>query len=148
MSSEPFIHRIRARYHETDAQKYLFNSRYLEYTDVAMTEFFRDLGWSYPQMLEEGFDPSVVQTSLEFTRPVRLDDLVDVQVGCTRVGTSSFTLRFELSVGRHQVCRVESIYVNVDPDAEAARPIPEQIALRLRSAESATTPSSSVGART
>ncbi|MFP3462776.1 thioesterase family protein [Arthrobacter globiformis] len=133
MSSKAFTHTIRVRYSETDPQKFLFNARYLDYADVAMTEFFRDLGWPYPQMLASRFDPSVVQTSLEFIHPVRLDDLVDIEVTCTHVGRSSFQLAFSYSVSARPVCLVTSVYVNVDADAEASRPIPAGIATLLRS---------------
>ncbi|MFJ4029938.1 acyl-CoA thioesterase [Paenarthrobacter sp. NPDC089989] len=134
MSEVVFSHRIRVRYHETDAQTFLFNSRYLEYADVAMTEFFRSLGWTYPQMLAEGFDPSVVKTSLEFRSPARLDDLVEVQVRCSRVGTSSLTLGFVFFVDDLNICEVESVYVNVDSSIAASRSIPEAIASKLRAA--------------
>lgn len=125
---------MRVRYHETDPQEFLFNSRYLEYADVAMAEFFRNLGWPYPVMLREGFDPSVVTSTLAFRRPARLDDLVDVHVRCSRVGTSSFVLDFEMLVSQEVICGVESVYVNVDPQKAASRPIPSRIADSLRAA--------------
>jgi acyl-CoA thioester hydrolase len=129
------VHTLRVRYHETDPQEFLFNSRYLEYADVAMAEFFRHLGWPYPLMLQEGFDPSVVNASLSFENPARLDDLVDIHVECTRVGTSSFALEFDMRIGQERVCRVESVYVNVDPLEAASRPIPSHIADSLRTAQ-------------
>lgn len=132
MSEQQFTYRFRVRYHETDAQKFLFNARYLEYADVAMTEFFRDLGWSYPQLLENGCDPSVVTSTLEFHRPAYLDDRVDASVACLRVGTSSFTLRFLFSVRGQPICTIESVYVNVDPATASSRPVPAEIAQRLR----------------
>ncbi|NKX56680.1 acyl-CoA thioesterase [Arthrobacter sp. E918] len=127
-----FFHRFRVRYHETDPQKFLFNSRYLEYADVAMTEFFRSLGWSYPELLQAGFDPSVVSSTLDFHRPAYLDDWVDAEVVCTRIGTSSFTLRFSFSTTGRPVCTVESVYVNVDPATASSRPIPAEIAHQIR----------------
>jgi len=87
-----FVHVHRVRYHETDAQGFLFNSRYLEIADVAMAEFFRNLGWSYPELLELGLDPSVVDASLVFRAPALLDQVVEVRVECRRVGRSSFDL--------------------------------------------------------
>lgn len=127
-----FFHKFRVRYHETDPQKFLFNSRYLEYADVAMTEFFRSLGWSYPELLQMGCDPSVVSSTLDFRRPAYLDDWVDAEVDCLRIGSSSFTLRFSFSVRGEAVCIVESVYVNVDPGTASSRPIPADIAHQLR----------------
>lgn len=145
MSKNPFVHSIRVRYSETDAQKFLFNARYLEYADVAMTEFFRSLGWPYPRMLAAGFDPSLVRSTLDFEQPVQLDDVVDVEVTCTHVGTSSFRLSFSFSVCARPVALVESVYVNVDPDAKASRPIPSDIAALLASAAAANSEQSTMG---
>ena len=38
-----FSHTLRVRYHECDAQKVVFNSRYGEYVDVAFGEYMRSL---------------------------------------------------------------------------------------------------------
>ncbi|HSC71381.1 MAG TPA: acyl-CoA thioesterase, partial [Candidatus Methylomirabilis sp.] len=35
---------IRVRYSEIDVQGIVYNSRYLEYVDVALTEYFRAMG--------------------------------------------------------------------------------------------------------
>src|SRR3954453_18000691 len=83
----------RVRYHEADdAQGFLFNSRFLELADVAMTEYFRSIGWPYRKLLAEKVDPSAVRASLRFVRPARFEDVLDVHAGCTRVGRSSFDL--------------------------------------------------------
>ncbi|MFF2244313.1 acyl-CoA thioesterase [Arthrobacter sp. NPDC058130] len=144
MPETPFINRLRVRYHETDPQRFVFNSRYLEYADVSMAEYFRDLGWSYPELLDLDFDPSVVRTEISYLRPIYLDDLVDIEVCCTRVGTSSFTLVFSFMVAGEQVCRIESVYVNVYPVTGKSRPIPEAIARQIQA--SRLEPTSATGA--
>ena len=42
-----FRHRVRVRYGEIDSQAVLFNARYLDYADIAITEYFRGLGISF-----------------------------------------------------------------------------------------------------
>jgi acyl-CoA thioester hydrolase len=130
MSAFQFAHRV--RYQETDAQSFAFNSRFLEWADVAMVEFFRDLGWSYRQMAATGFDPSVVTTTLTFARPVRFDDLITIEVRCTRVGNSSFDLEFIILRNAEKVADVATTYVNVDVASERSAPIPAPIAELLR----------------
>src|SRR5207302_6349185 len=75
-----FTHTHRVRNHEVDTQGFLFNSRYLELADVAMTEFFRELGWPYAKLVEGGTDPSVVSARQTFQSPARFDDVLDVDV--------------------------------------------------------------------
>jgi acyl-CoA thioester hydrolase len=126
-----FTHRHRVRYHEVDLQSFLFNGRYLEIADVAMSEFFRDLGWSYPDLIAAGMDPSVVSAAIQFAAPARLDDLVDVQVRCPRVGASSFDLHMQVFRDDAPLASIELVYVNVDPEAARARPIPPAVAAAL-----------------
>jgi acyl-CoA thioester hydrolase len=120
------------RYHEVDGQDFLFNARYLEIADVAMTEYLRLLGWTYPQFQALGADPSVVQARLTFSAPARFDDRLDVDVACVRVGTSSFELHMAITREGTAIARVESVYVNVDAESATSRPLPDAIAARLR----------------
>ena len=125
-------YRHRVRYHEADAQGFLFNARDLEVADVAMTEYLRAVGLEYQSVLDRGFDPSLVTSTVDFRRPAHYDDELDVDVVCTRVGTSSFTLRFAMTRDGEPVCDVESVYVNVDTATETSRPLPADIAAVLR----------------
>ena len=130
MSSFKCSHRV--RYQETDAQTFVFHSRYLEWADTAMVEFFRDLGWTYPEMDAAGFDPSLVTTTMTFKKPARFDDLIDVEVECTAVGNSSFELRFLITRDQDLICEITTTYVNVDVTAERSTPIPAPIAVALQ----------------
>lgn len=125
-----YSHRI--RYHETDAQGFLFNSRYLELVDVAFTELIRELGWSYHELIALGADPSVVRAEVDYLRPLRMDDVVELYVHCLHVGRSSFRLRTEFRRGNEDVAAAELAYVNVDPQAATSTPLPEVVADRFR----------------
>ncbi|WP_346077405.1 thioesterase family protein [Gordonia cholesterolivorans] len=122
----------RVRYHETDTQTFLFNARYMELADVAMTEWFRAIGHPYPGLLDDGLDPSVVKAEITFSRPAKFDDVIDVDVTCLSVGRSSFSLRFAMSRGGEPVSEVRLVYVNVDTATERSRPLPESVAHTLR----------------
>jgi len=126
------LHQHRVRYHETDAQGYVFNSRYLEFVDVAMTEFIKALGYPYDDFIAAGADPSVVRAEVDFRRPARFDDVLDLAVECTHVGTSSFRLRTTITRDDDLIAVSRLAYVNVDPVAETSRPLPEEIARKLR----------------
>ncbi|MGH3344315.1 MAG: acyl-CoA thioesterase [Carbonactinosporaceae bacterium] len=122
-----FVHPLRVRYHETDGQHIVFNARYLEYFDVAMTEYFRGRGWPYQKMVSAGLDPSLVHTSIDFHRPARFDDELRVLVRCRAIGTTSFTLEFEvLRDDGERLASAEIVYVNLDPATQGARPVPDR----------------------
>ena len=135
------IYRHRVRYHEADAQGFLFNSRYLELADVAMAEYFRALGWPYPQLIASGADPSVVSAELRYLRPARFEDVLDLDVVCSSVGRSSFRLETVVRRGAEVIAETALVYVNVDAESATARPLPDAVAAALRR-QLATTPGS------
>lgn len=128
------LYQHRVRNHEVDSQGFLFNSRYLEVADVAMTEFFRSIGWPYPKLLAEGTDPSVISAIMSFKAPSYFDDYLDVDVKCRKVGSSSFRLDVAISRDETELANIELVYVNVDPTKARSRPLPEAVALALRAA--------------
>lgn len=128
------VHRV--RYHEVDPQGFLFNSRFLEIADVAMAEFFRQLGWNYAELNAAGADPSVVNATITFFTPARFDDELAIDVRCSRVGTSSFTLEVEYLRAGKPCAHAAMTYVNIAADAAISVPLPPQIAAALRDTQS------------
>ncbi len=49
---DDFTHLLRVRYSECDAQKVVFNAKFVEYIDVAVTEFMRYVWGGYNTLLE------------------------------------------------------------------------------------------------
>lgn len=119
--------RHRVRSYEVDHQGYLFNGRYLEIADAAMTEFFAAHGFGYEQMLRLGFDPAVVAIEMSFSRPCRLDDELEVHVTVENIGLSSLRLLFTIRRDTEQTAQVRTTYVNVDAGADRSVPIPDAI---------------------
>ncbi len=125
-------YRHRVRFHECDAQGFLFNSRYLELADVAMTEWLRGLGWSYPEFVAAGADPSVVRAEVDFRLPARFDDELDLEVACVHVGTSSFRLVTSFRRDGEEVASSHLVYVNLDPAVGRSKPLLDAVAKAFR----------------
>lgn len=128
-----FSTRFRVRYSEIDGQKIVFNSRYLEYADVAMSEFWRwaDLADIGPDWQDAEFN--YVRATLEYKQPFRLDDMVEAFVRIERIGTSSMTHRIELCHADTGAlhAEVELVSVHVDLETRRSKPIPESVRARL-----------------
>ncbi|MEO9131703.1 MAG: thioesterase family protein [Sphingomonas sp.] len=92
-----FSTQLRVRYAEIDGQKVVFNSRYLEYADVAVTEFWEWTGIG--AALGEAWTETefhVRRAEIDYLRPFALGDTIEAFVRIARIGTSSLTQRFEL----------------------------------------------------
>lgn len=137
-----FEYRLRVRYHETDQQGIVYHARYLEYLDVAMTEYFRYLGWDYRRLVAEGCDPSIVRTTLNFIRPASFEDEIRIGVRPLRIGNASFTLGYDVtrSHGHEVLLAAETVYVNFDAANKRSRPLPASVRDRMTQDLLATSP--------
>ncbi|MEO7170927.1 MAG: thioesterase family protein [Sphingomonas sp.] len=127
-----FSTRLRVRYAEIDGQNIVFNSRYLEYADVALNEYWRWLrlaelpGWA-------GMEFRVARAAVDFHAPFRYDDEIDCWVRTARVGTSSITSRIELCPAASGALHtaIEMVHVHVDLATGKSQPVPAAIRQRM-----------------
>ena len=98
---EPFRFRLRVRYNECDAQGIVFNARWGDYVDIALTEYGRAL-FGAADVAATGLDWRLVKQTTEWDAPARFDDVLDIRVRTLRIGTTSFALGFELDPRRHR----------------------------------------------
>lgn len=88
----PFVHRLRVRYSETDQQGLVFNGYYLFYYNVALTELFREIGWTRPEITRLGSDAVTAEATIRFLGGIAYDDLLDVRLPITHLGTTSMII--------------------------------------------------------
>lgn len=117
------------RYAECDQQGIVFNAHYLTWADEACTAWFAAVGVPYDTLLARGLDTRVRASTLEWASSARYGDLVDLDVGCTRIGGSSFVLAVDVRVGERTCCLVQTTYVLVDEAGVPAR-VPDDLRAR------------------
>lgn len=87
-----FRHRLRVRYSEIDAQAVVYNSHYLVYYDIGITEYLRQYAFNQvDHAAATGHDFHLVSSRVEYRRPIRYDVEIDVAVAPPRIGNSSIT---------------------------------------------------------
>jgi acyl-CoA thioester hydrolase len=130
-----FHHDIRVRFADTDLQAIVFNGNYMTYYDVAWTEYFRALGFSYEGLLETGADTVLARTTIEFKSPARFDEVLQIFTRVTSIKTSSMVFDFEIyPEGEDRLVNTaSSVYVCIDP--KTLRPVPVPQLLRSRISE-------------
>jgi acyl-CoA thioester hydrolase len=131
-----FEYAFSPRYLEVDQQGVAFNMWYLGYFDDAMAAFLAHLGHSYPQLLAAGDDVMLVRSELDWSSGLRFGDTAAVRVSVEAIGTTSFTLGFQVLRGAETTCRGRTVYVMIGTDGSGKRPI----ATSLRAALSAQAP--------
>lgn len=130
---KPFCTLLRVRYYECDAQRVVFNARYGDYLDTAVTEFFGYTLGGYKSMLERNLDNQVVRMATDWKSSARFDDVLAITVHTARVGNTSFTLDVEFA--QHPigtlVARTEITYVMVSADTFEKRSVPDDFRQQL-----------------
>jgi acyl-CoA thioester hydrolase len=124
----PFRYYLRVRYVECDAQKVVFNSRYAEYVDVAMNEYLRAIG-ILDQFFTGDLDFQLVKQTVEWKAPARYDQVLELSMQTTRLGTTSFTVSVEFRIAGDDriIVTVETVYVLMDASTLTKRPIPDAV---------------------
>ena len=129
----PFRYYLRVRYIECDAQKVVFNSRYSEYVDVGINEFLRAAG-VLGDFITGPLDFQLVKQTVEWKAPARFDQVLELRIAATRLGTTSFTIGTEFRVAGEErvMVTVETIYVLVDGKTLTKLPLPGAIRVALQ----------------
>ncbi len=128
MARADFAHatRIRVRWSEVDPQGIVFNARYLDYADIAVTEYWRAIRAS--GLWTEGvLECHVAKAEVLFRKPIRADEELDLMARIAHIGTTSMTTLVEIhGAGDDDDLRaaIELIAVHIDLSDHRPRPIP------------------------
>lgn len=117
-------HRFRVRWSETDAQGVVFNARYLDYADIAITEYWRESGVQAARR-DQPLEFHVKKATVTWFAPIKPDELIDVMARTLKIGTTSMTQLVEIhGSGEGDDLRAEVELVSVHVDLATHRPMP------------------------
>lgn len=124
MTTQPFRYYLRVRYQECDAQAVVFNARYGDYVDLAISEFLR-AAMPGRDPFDGSFEIQLVRQLIEWKAPARYNDVLEISARVVRFGTTSFTVGFEIrKAGSPDVIvTAEVVYVAVDSTTWTKRPL-------------------------
>lgn len=121
-----FHHRLRVRWSETDAQGVVFNARYLDYADVAITEYWRAVKFR-EQANGAPLEFHVKKATVTWFAPIKPDELIEVMARTIATGRTSMTQLVEIHGATDdgsEDLRATVDLVSVHVDLEQHRPIP------------------------
>lgn len=114
--------KIQIRYADLDALGHVNNSNYLTYFEIARVHYFnallgKDWDWRNEGMI-------LVNSSLEFLKPLLIQHEAEVKISTLSVGTKSFELYYEISVDDVVFCSGKSVIVAFNRLRNETIPIP------------------------
>ncbi len=123
----PFSHALRVRYVECDPQGVVFNSHYLAYFDINITELWREAFGGYRVMTDRGIDLVVAEAQVQFRASARFDDELTLQIAVTRLGNTAITTGHRITRAEELIAKGTERHVVVSLETMTKTPIPAWI---------------------
>lgn len=130
MSHTPdtFVFPVRVYYEDTDAGGVVFYANYLKYMERARTELLRSFGFDQHLLaVEDDALFAVVKVTVNYRRPARLDDALEVSARVTHLGRSSMVFEQSIRRGDGELLCDGEVRVACLTAAFKPRSIPESI---------------------
>ena len=134
--AEPFRTTRLVEFHDTDMAGIMHFASFFVYMESAEHELLRSLGLSvHSQVENEHISFPRVAATCNYVSPARCEDVLDVEVSVSRIGTKSVTYDFRFARGGAEIahgtmtavcCRIAP---NVPPES---RPIPAGMVAKLQ----------------
>ena len=124
-----YEHDVEVRFRDCDAFGHVNNAVYLTYLEEARFGFWKRLSGA------TGMPRSFIlaRAECDYRMPVALGDRLIVRVAVAAVGSSSFTLAYEVLLARTRevVATAQTVQVMYDYTAARSIPIPDDIRVKL-----------------
>ena len=124
----PFRHVEHVRFRDLDALGHVNNAVFLTYFESARIAYWLH-ATRRPQGGAAALDMILARAEVDYRSPLGLGDSVEISVGCTSLGRSSFVLEgdmHERTTGR-LVAESKKVLVHYDFAAGASRPLPDAL---------------------
>ena len=124
-----FVWPVRVYWEDTDAGGIVYYANYLKFMERARTEWLRALGCDQTDMRDrDRLQFVVARANVEFLRPARFDDPLDVDVRVLALRRASVELaQHVLSPSRELLCRAKIRVGCVDVETFRPRGIPTSL---------------------
>lgn len=121
-----FIAKNKVRMHDTDMAGILYFPRQFRFAHDALEDFVESEGYNFDKIFnEEKFVFVIVHCEADYHYSLRVGDDINVHVTVDRIGTSSFTMVYEIYKSDHtHVGSAKTIHVTLDRVTRTKIPIP------------------------
>ncbi|MGP1677804.1 MAG: tol-pal system-associated acyl-CoA thioesterase [Burkholderiales bacterium] len=126
MNSKSFSWPVRVYYEDTDTGGVVYYANYLKFFERARTEWLRGFGLNQDKLAqEEGLIFVVRRALLDFVRPARLDDLLEITVEPLKLARVYVDLAQEARCGTQVLARAEIRVACLNQRGFKPSPIPQ-----------------------
>lgn len=133
VESAAFVWPVRVYHEDTDAGGVVYYANYLRFLERARTEWLRARGFGQAELAAQHRVAFVVRSLLiEYWKPARYDDLLEVTVEPRKIGASRLEFAQRIARGKEQVARARVEIACVNTVTLRPARIPALLAARLK----------------
>ena len=128
-AAQPFAHRCRVYYEDTDAGGVVYYVNYIKFMERARTERLRELGFAQSTLAGEGLLFVVHSSEARYHAPARLDDELLVSAELTELNRASLRFRQQVRRGADDalLCEGQFLVACVSADNLKPRAMPQTL---------------------
>jgi acyl-CoA thioester hydrolase len=116
---------IRVYFEDTDFAGLVYHANFLKFIERGRTDFIRLLGIHHQSLANPEEGESLVfvvrRVEIDYLKPGRLDDLLEVVTHCTDIGGASLTLTQEVRRGSTVLARAKVVVVLISHEGRPQR---------------------------
>jgi acyl-CoA thioester hydrolase len=129
-----FKHQLRITWADTDAAQVVHFSNYFRFFEKAEEEFYRELGFSFTDIKNQGLWFPRVEACCQYKKPARFDDLLDIEMTVEEMKEKSVRYGFRIinKDTEELVATGYLVAVVADKKTGKATQIPKTIADKLK----------------
>ena len=133
MNPHETVSRTRVRFAETDKFGFAYHGAYFAWFEIGRTEWLRERGMTYVEMMERGFHLPVVSTEARFLKPIAYDDAIEIRTKLAAVSGVRIAFDYELrrEGSTDSLTRARTEHASVDGAGRPKR-FPEDIMRLLK----------------
>ena len=133
---------LRVYYEDTDAAGIVYYANWLRFLERGRTELLRSLGQQHSALRDaKGINWVVRRCTIDYLKPARLDDVVDVLTRCGRLGGASLDMIQEARRDGETLVRAELLVACIGADGRPVR-LPTELRQALASVAAPASPRS------
>jgi len=123
---------LRVYYEDTDAAGIVYYANYLKFAERGRSELMRKIGVESKQLIaDHGVQLVVKNCQIEYFRPARLDDLIEVHTRVVKVGGASMTGEQRVLRGAEELVRIDILIACYGNNGKTAR-MPGELRSKLK----------------
>ena len=124
---------VRVYYEDTDAGGVVYYANYLKFMERARTEWLRQCDINHEELIRRDGVMFVVRSArMEFRKPARLDDVLEVDAGIRDYGGASITFAQAIRRAGVTLCEGETVVACLNATTLAPSRLPRILAARLK----------------